>query len=91
MWSRTLCKRRRIQGLTLSGYKKFAVGEGDFIAKTVERFLKISDGDASLNIAASLKAFSKSLSGANAGQAFAKFVTLLNKLDVAITLLQKQR
>jgi hypothetical protein len=75
--------------LTLAAYRKLMVGEQDEVTKSVEQFLATSKGDGSLDIGGSLKALLKALGGASDGDTFARHVTLLNKLDVAITLDQK--
>jgi hypothetical protein len=86
--SKSLLKTKTI---SLDTYRKFISTLRDAIGKCVKRFLDAGDNDSSLDIASSLALFLKSLDAKDARNAFASYVTLLNKLDVAVTLLQKRK
>jgi hypothetical protein len=75
--------------LSFAIYRKLMTAKRDDVTKAVGQFLAKAEPDPSLDIAGSLKAFLKALAGTSDGDTFAKQVTLLNKLDVAITLRQK--
>jgi hypothetical protein len=86
--SRRLLKTRT---LSLSTYLKFLTTIKDPVGVCVKRFLAAGDNDRSLGIASSLALVLRSLAAKDAGKTFASHVTLLNKLDVAVTLFQVRR
>ena len=80
----------RAKSQTAAAYLKFVARTRDATARSVEGFLGGGQrNDGGLDIASSLKAFLKAADAGVFGNAFAAHVTLLNKLDVAITLQQK--
>jgi hypothetical protein len=86
--SRRLLKTRTI---SMTAYLTFLGTVADAIGVCVERFLAAGDNDRSLGIAASLSLLRRSLEAKDSGKTFATHVTLLNKLDVAVTLLRVTR
>jgi hypothetical protein len=84
----TLGKQR---GLTAAQAKKFLVAQQDAISTAVDRFLSRANADADLDIAGSRDAVLAALSGGKAADVFGATTTLLNKLDIAITLKQPLR
>ena len=77
--------------ISSAGYLKFMATVRNAIGSSVKQFLAAGNNDASLDIASSLELLTRSLDAKDAGNAFASHVTLLNKLDVAVTLLQKNQ
>src|SRR6185369_15970219 len=84
-------KLLRARTLTLTTYQKFANSVGNAVTESVKRYLAATGNDQGLNIAASLDAFMSAASGRNGGKAFAAHVTLVNQLDVAMTLVRVNR
>jgi len=84
-------KLLRARTLTLTTYQKFANSVGNAVTESVKRYLAAAGNDQGLNIAASLDAFMSAASGRNGGKAFAAHVTLVNQLDVAMTLVRVNR
>ena len=79
----------RSKSVTQAAYLKFVAQSRDLMAKTVEGFLSQQHSDAGLDVAASLKLLFKSADAKDFGNTFASHTTLLNKLDIATTLIQK--
>jgi hypothetical protein len=86
--SRLLLKTK---SLTLSAYLKFLPTVSDALANSVKRFVAGDHNDNGLDIASSLDMLSSALAGKSAGKTFASHVTLINKLDVAATLVRVNR
>jgi hypothetical protein len=79
----------RAKSLTQAAYLKFVAQTKDATAKTVDGFLGDERRDNGLDVASSLEQLLKSAQAKNFGNTFASHATLLNKLDVATTLVQK--
>ena len=77
--------------ITLAGYRKFMAGVRDPVSNCVKQFLGAGNNDNALDIATSLALLLRALDAGDGGGAFAAHTTLLNKLDVAVTLLQKKK
>jgi hypothetical protein len=77
--------------LTAASYVSLLSGMRDPMAQAVKQFVSTPSNDRSLNIAAALEAVLKAVDAKNFTDAFAALTTLLNKVDVALTLTQKQR
>jgi hypothetical protein len=87
--TRSVLKTGKFSG---SVYLKHLNDIDESVAATVKNFIKISaNKDRLLNIGASLKAFHDSSGGKEFEPAFAEYTTLLNKLDIALTLFQKTK
>ena len=86
--SRRLLKTKT---LTLSAYLSFLPTVSDAITTSVNRFVAGANYDNALGIASSLDMLSRTLAGRSARKAFAAHVTLINKLDVAMTLVTANR
>jgi hypothetical protein len=78
----------KTQAISMSAYLKFLGTVRDAIGVCVKRLLAAGDNDRSLGIASSLALLLRSLDTKNSGKTFANHVTLLNKLDVSVTLLR---
>jgi hypothetical protein len=76
----------RRKTLTPDAYLRFMAKGESAIAASVERWLAIAGSDRGLGIAATMKALHRALAQRSGAKAFAAHVTLLNALDVAITL-----
>jgi hypothetical protein len=85
--SRSLIKSGKISP---SAYLSFMAQSKDTISKVVTPFVASGKNDRSLDIVSSLRSLMKSLDGRSVGNVFAEHVTLLNKLDIAITLAHKK-
>ena len=86
--SRRLLKTKT---LTLSAYQSFLPTVSDAITTSVNRFVAGANNDNALDIASSLDVLSRTLAGKSARKSFAAHVTLINKLDVAMTLVTANR
>jgi hypothetical protein len=76
------------QALTPADCTKFLAAHRDAIAESVKRLLALSGADAGLDIVSSLETASKAIQAGKAAGIFGSMTTLLNKLDIAITLKQ---
>jgi hypothetical protein len=85
--SRALAARRK---LTLSDYVTFMVSVRDPLATSVKRYLDRSGDDRGLETAAALDDLLAALSTRRGKDIFAAHATLLNKVDVGLTLFQKK-
>jgi hypothetical protein len=73
--------------IAASAYLKLLTSSNDAIANSVKSFLaKDRANESDLGVGASLEAFAKALAGKTTGPIFAVHSTLLNKLDIALTL-----
>jgi hypothetical protein len=86
--SRSLLKTK---ALTLRAYVKFLPTVSDAMTSSVKRFVAGAKNDNGLDIASSLDSLSRTLRGKSAGKIFASHVTLINKLDIAMTLVNVNR
>jgi len=86
--SRRLLKTKT---LTLSAYLSFLPTVSDAITTSVNRFVAGTNNDNALDIASSLDVLLRTLAGKSARKPFAAHVTLINKLDVAMTLVTANR
>ena len=86
--SATLSKSRSI---TTAAYLSFMTANRDAMEKTLTAFLTGGTHDRGLGIGASLKVLLAALSAKDAGTTFSRHATLLNKIDVAVTLSQKSQ
>ncbi|MGC2354352.1 MAG: hypothetical protein WA496_13220, partial [Candidatus Udaeobacter sp.] len=73
-----------------ASYLSFLTSVGDALTKAVSEFVSLKV-DRSLDVVSSLKRLSTSLASKDFGNTFGNHVTLLNKLDIAMTLAQKGR
>jgi hypothetical protein len=83
--NRNLVKSGRFSS---ASYLSFLTSVGDALTRAVSAFASPKI-DRSLDVASSLKNLSTSLASEDFGNTFANHVTLLNKLDIAMTLAQK--
>jgi hypothetical protein len=79
------------RSLTLRAYVKFLPTVSDAMISSVKRFVADAKNDNGLDIASSLDSLSRTLRGKSAGKVFASHVTLVNKLDTAMTLVNVNR
>ena len=86
--ARALAKTKLI---THAAYFKFLARTKDATDKTIIGFLATKSNDMGLQVAASWQALQKAADAKDFGNAFANQTTLLNKLDVATTLVQKRK
>lgn len=86
--SRRLLKTRT---LASAAYLKFLQTASEPIALSVKRFVEDASRDNGLDIGTSLEMVLKLGKGRSAGKAFAAHVTLVNQLDVAMTLVRVNR
>jgi len=85
--TQSLIKSRKFSS---ASYLSFLASVGDVLTKTVSEFVSLKV-DRSLDVVSSLKRLSTSLASKDFGNTFGNHVTLLNKLDIAMTLAQKSR
>jgi len=85
--SRAIAARRK---LTLSDYLAFIVSVRDPMATSVKRYLDRSGNDRGLETAAALDALLAALTTRRGKNVFATHATLLNKIDVGLTLFQQR-
>jgi hypothetical protein len=76
----------KVKTITSAAYVKMLASVEGAIASSVKRFLSPAANDRGLGIAAAREVFSGALGAGKAGNVFASHVTLLNMLDVALTL-----
>jgi hypothetical protein len=81
--STALLKTRTV---TAAGYAKLLGGTSEAMASSVKRFLAAAANDQGLGIAAAREVLAAALATKTTGKIFSSHVTLLNKLDVALTL-----
>jgi hypothetical protein len=74
--------------ISSAAYVKLLASSGDAITNSVKRFLETKSNDNELGIGDSLGALTKALTTKTMGKVFASHVTLLNKLDIALTLVR---
>ncbi len=74
------------KSVTSSAYVKLLASMQDAIAASVKSFLRTGANDSGLDIAAAMEALFGTVRTRKTGDVFATHVTLLNKLDVALTL-----
>src|SRR4051794_5506496 len=86
--ARTLAKKK---ALTATEVTKFLLAQQEAMSSAVERFLARADADAGLDISLSRDAVFAAVSDGKAADVFGATTTLLNKLDIAITLKQPLR
>lgn len=81
----------KLKAVTIPGIntENTAIVQVDLTVKTIDGFLAAGTVDSSLDIASSLKLMIKSVDAKDFRNTFANHVTLLNKLDVATTFVQK--
>jgi len=84
----SLLKEKR--SLTGANYLKFLSSIRDPVTQSVKQFVSTRSNDRSLNIEVAYEAVLKAVDAKNFAAAFAALTTVLNKLDVALTLTQKQ-
>jgi hypothetical protein len=76
----------RARSVTAAAYTKLLKATAEATAGSMKHFTKAKAGDYGLDIAGSLEALLAALKSRSAGKLFASHITLLNKLDVALTL-----
>jgi hypothetical protein len=84
--ARSLLKAKAI---TRAAYLKFLAQTKAAMGQSIDGFLAEPGNDKGLQIAAAWQALQKAADAKDFGNTFANHTTLLNKLDVATTLLQK--
>jgi hypothetical protein len=78
----------RTKTISSAAYIKLLASVGDAIANSVKRFLAGKGNDKELRIDESLTALGDAVTTKTIGKVFASHVTLLNKLDIALTLVR---
>jgi len=86
--ARTLARKKLV---TRSAYLKLLVQTREATEKTIDGFLATRNRDQGLGVRNAWKALGAAIDAKDVGNAFARHATLLNKLDVATTLLQKKK
>jgi len=81
----------RAKSITRTAYLKFLTRTREATGKSVDGFLVTKSNDMGLQLSASWQALQKAIDTKDFGNAFANQTTLLNKLDVATTLVQKAK
>ncbi len=81
-------KLLKTKTITLAAYQKALVAMRDAMSASVEKFLGTEGRDQGLDIAASMQALTSAARARSGGKAFAANVTLVNQIDVAMTLLR---
>jgi hypothetical protein len=79
----------RVRRLPTATYLKYARGIAEPATAVAKRFLELAGTDPALDIAGSIELFTKASAGKDMISAFSAATTLVNKLDIALTLFQK--
>jgi hypothetical protein len=79
------------RSLTATAYFKFLAQTAPAMGKSIDAFMAVKSNDSGLQVAVSWQALEKATAAKSLGDAFASLTTLLNKLDLATTLVQKAK
>ena len=77
--------------VTSAAYRRFLASSRDSLGTAIEGFIAAKGTDVGIDIGGSWQAVQAAVDARDASNAFATMTTLLNKLDVATTLVQKSR